>query len=100
MQMRMMVLVPWGHRLAHVRERGRASFLKKRSKRLSFSGHGLDRGRPWPESKSVLVLFFKKEPLSYFLCPCTLCAVRAACAAFACTFSSDRLLRFGGCLVP
>jgi hypothetical protein len=38
--------------------------LKKRSKKLLFSGHGPDAWRPWPESKSLLLLFFRKEVLS------------------------------------
>jgi hypothetical protein len=50
----------------HLRRRSRydkpaeasTSFLKKRSKRLLVSGHGLDTSRPWPENKSSLVLFF------------------------------------------
>jgi hypothetical protein len=42
----------------------RTSFLKKRSKKLLFPGHGLDSGRPWPENKSLLLLFFRKEDLS------------------------------------
>jgi hypothetical protein len=49
-----------------------SSFLKKRSKRLLFFQQ-LCGGWPWPGSlggrrhKSFLVLFFKKELLSYFV---------------------------------
>jgi hypothetical protein len=39
----------------------RSSFLKKRSKRLLLSGHGLDAWRPWPESKSFFGSFFSKK---------------------------------------
>jgi hypothetical protein len=46
-----------------VRKKGSPSFLKKRSKRLLFSGHGPDRGRPWPENKSFFGSFFSKKEL-------------------------------------
>jgi hypothetical protein len=39
----------------------RLSFLKKRSKRLLLSGHGLPASGSWPDNKSLLVLFFRKE---------------------------------------
>jgi hypothetical protein len=48
------------------------SFLKKggarpaRTKKLLLSDHGPDSGRPWPENKSLLLLFFRKEGLSFF----------------------------------
>jgi hypothetical protein len=42
---------------------GRPSFLKKRSKRLSFAG-GASPDRPGPANESFLVLFFKKELLA------------------------------------
>ncbi len=44
--------------------KGRPSFLKKRSKKLLLSGHGPDAWRPWPENKSLLLLFFRKEDLA------------------------------------
>jgi hypothetical protein len=34
------------------------------TKKLSLSGHGPDISRPWPENKSLLLLFFRKEDLS------------------------------------
>jgi fatty acid desaturase len=37
------------------------SFLKKRTKKLLFSGHGPDASRPWSENKSLLLFFFRKE---------------------------------------
>jgi hypothetical protein len=40
------------------------SFLKKRTKKLLLSGHGPDAGRPWPDNKSLLLLFSRKEVLS------------------------------------
>jgi hypothetical protein len=44
-------------------------FEKKEPKKHLFSGHGLDLSRPWPENKSLLLLFFRKEGLSFFLLP-------------------------------
>jgi hypothetical protein len=47
----------------------RSSFFeKKEPKKLLLSGHGPDRSRPWPENKSLLLLFFRKEDLSSFGC--------------------------------
>jgi hypothetical protein len=43
--------------------RQECSFLKKRPKKLLLSGHGLPASGPWPESKSLLLLFFRKEGL-------------------------------------
>jgi hypothetical protein len=37
---------------------------KKEPKKLLFSGHGPDASGPWPENKSLLLLFFRKEELS------------------------------------
>jgi hypothetical protein len=48
-----------------MRRQEESSFLKKRSKRLLVSGHGPDAWRPWLESKSFLLLFFKKEVLAF-----------------------------------
>jgi len=39
----------------------RPSFLKKRSKRLLFSGHGLDLSGPWLKNKSLFGSFFSKK---------------------------------------
>jgi hypothetical protein len=36
-------------------------FLKKRSKKLLFSGHGPDATGPWPENKSFFGSFFSKK---------------------------------------
>jgi hypothetical protein len=47
-------------------------FEKKEPKKLLLSGHGPDRGRQWPETKSLLLLFFRKEVLSF--CGCIACS--------------------------
>jgi hypothetical protein len=44
----------------------KTSFLKKRSKRLLFSGRGPDAWRPWPERKSFFGSFFSKKELLPF----------------------------------
>jgi hypothetical protein len=41
-------------------------FEKKEPKKLLFFSNGADSGRPWPENKSLLLLFFRKEGLSFF----------------------------------
>jgi hypothetical protein len=47
-------------------EMKRSSFFeKKEPKKLLLSGHGLDRSGPWRENKSLLLLFFRKEVLSF-----------------------------------
>ncbi len=67
---------------------GRSSFLKKRSKRLLFSGHGPDAWRPWPENKSFLVLFFKKEH-AFFLVLALLSVVPARAENLAFVINSN-----------
>jgi hypothetical protein len=51
------------YKIGSKRSKARCSFLKKRTKKLLFSGHGLDASGPWPENKSLLLLFFRKEDL-------------------------------------
>jgi hypothetical protein len=46
-----------------MKTRKECSFLKKRTKKLLFSGHGPDVWRPCPEHKSLLLLFFRKEEM-------------------------------------
>jgi hypothetical protein len=43
------------------KQKQECSFLKKRTKKLLLSGHGLPASGPWPETKSLLLLFFRKE---------------------------------------
>jgi hypothetical protein len=40
-------------------------FEKKEPKKLLCFGAGADLGWPWPKNKSLLLLFFRKEDLSY-----------------------------------
>jgi hypothetical protein len=48
-----------------MREVSSSFFEKKEPKKLLFSGRGLDLSAPWLKSKSLLLLFFRKEGLSY-----------------------------------
>jgi hypothetical protein len=41
------------------------SFLKKRTEKLSFPGHGHPGSRPWKGHKSLLLLFSRKEVLAF-----------------------------------
>jgi hypothetical protein len=40
-------------------------FSEQKNQETFVSGHGPDSGRPWPESKSLLLLFFRKEDSSF-----------------------------------
>jgi hypothetical protein len=50
-------------------KQGSISFLKKRNKKLLFFGFGADTAALTPTCKSFLVLFFKKELLSFGCLP-------------------------------
>jgi hypothetical protein len=49
-----------------MRKESSSFFEKKEPKKLLFSGHGLDLLARCPGNKSFLLLFFKKEGLSFW----------------------------------